>query len=235
MGARDGLRRLRAALRGARSAPIPDGEFGHDVYASIRGGCQRSAAVVAPDVQAIVRAESVIDVGGGEGWWAAAFAELGARAVSIDAGSLHERAPGVEHVHHDLRRALPSSLRGFDLAVCLEVVEHLDHEAGDRLVAELCTIAPVVLFSAAVPGQGGHGHLNEQWPAYWVERFATFGFACSGALRWRYWGDERIKYWYTQNLLFATREPSRFPGLFETPLAEPWAVVHPFTLARARS
>jgi hypothetical protein len=99
----------------------------------------------------------------------------------------------------------------------------------------LCELAPVVLFSAAVPGQGGHGHVNEQWPAYWVERFSSLGFHCSGALRWRFWRDERVEHWYAQNLLFAAHDPSRFPELFQTPLAEPWAVVHPDTLARASS
>jgi hypothetical protein len=232
--ARAGLRRLRATLgSGARNAPADDGEFGGEVYSNIRVGCQRSAAVVAPAVQEIVGATSVIDVGGGEGWWAAAFAELGARAVSIDTGSLDHPAAGVEHVRYDLRRGLPTGLGTFDLALCLEVAEHLDQEAGDRLVAGLCELAPVVLFSAAVPGQGGHGHLNEQWPAYWVERFSSFGFQCSGALRWRFWRDEGVEEWYRQNLLFAAREPSRFPELFQTPLAEPWAVVHPETFARA--
>jgi hypothetical protein len=220
-----------------RDAPrrVDDGEFAGEVYSNIRVGCQRSAAVVAPAVQEIVRATSVIDVGGGEGWWAAAFAELGPRAVSIDGGSLEQPAPGVEHVRHDLRDGVPTGLGVFDLALCLEVGEHLDQEAGDRLVAGLCKLAPVVLFSAAVPGQGGHGHRNEQWPAYWVERFSSFGFHCSGALRWRFWCDDRVEYWYTQNLLFATHEPARFPELFQTPLAEPWAVVHPDTLDRARS
>jgi hypothetical protein len=218
---------------GARSG-ADDGEFGPEVYANIRVGCQRSAGIVAPAVQEFVGARSVVDVGGGEGWWAAAFAELGARAVSIDAGSLERPAAGVEHVRHDLRQGVPAGLGAFDLALCLEVAEHLEEQAGDRLVADLCRLAPVVLFSAAVPGQDARG-LNEQWPEYWAERFSSSAFHCSGALRWRFWGDERVEYWYRQNLLFATREPSRFPELFKTPLAEPWGVVHPGTLDRWRA
>jgi hypothetical protein len=219
---------------GARNG-ADDGAFGPDVYSNIRVGCQRSAAVVAPAVQEIVRAESVIDVGGGEGWWASAFAELGARAVSVDVGSLEQPAAAVQQVHHDLRHGVPAGLGVFDLALCLEVAEHLDQPAGDRLVSDLCRVATVVLFSAAVPGQDARGQLNEQWPDYWVERFSSFGFHSSGALRWRFWRDERVEYWYRQNLLFCTREPSRFPELFDTPLAEPWAVVHPGTLARWRA
>lgn len=99
-------------------------------------------------------------------------------------------------------------------------------------MGDLCALAPVVLFSAAAPGQGGLGHVNEQWPAYWVERFERHGYRCSGALRWRFWCDDRVESWYRQNLLFATAEPERYPALFDTPLAETWPVVHPATLAR---
>jgi hypothetical protein len=188
---------------------------------------------VVPEVQRLVRATSVIDVGGGEGWWAAEFALLGARAVCIDDGSASEPADRVLHVRHDVSAGVPAHLGTFDLALCLEVLEHLDRDAGDRLVGRLCELAPSILFSAAVPGQGGHGHVNEQWPNYWVERFQDRRFRCSGALRWMFWNDETVEYWYRQNLLFASSEPDRFPELFESPMAQPWGVVHPDTLMRA--
>lgn len=207
--------------------------FGPHEYAELRDGTRRSAAVVVPVVQAIVGARSMVDVGGGEGWWAAEFARMGVHAVSIDEGIASQRAPGVEHVQHDLSTGVPESVGRFDLALCLEVAEHLDADAGDRLVEGLCAVAPAILFSAAVPGQGGHGHRNEQWPSYWVERFTASSFSCTGALRWRFWTNAEVEPWYRQNLLLAAREPSRFAELFDTPLAVPWAVVHPGTLARA--
>jgi hypothetical protein len=231
-------RLARGVSRGRRAPSVSDtavdASFDATVFATLRLGAQRSAAVVVPLVQDIVRAGSVIDVGGGEGWWAEAFARLGAHAVSIDEASPSELAEGVQHVQHDLRRGLPESLGPFDLALCLEVVEHFCEGDGDKLVEGLCSLAPVVLFSAAVPGQGGHGHVNERWPAYWFERFEQHDFRCSGALRWRIWNDERVEPWYRQNLLFATSEPRRFPTLYETPLAEPWPVVHPATFGRRR-
>lgn len=180
-----------------------------------------------------MQARSVVDVGGGEGWWAAEFARVGARAACVDAGSAHVVADHVEYLRHDITTGLPTSLGTFELALCLEVAEHLDAEAGDRLVHALCGVAPTVLFSAAIPGQGGHGHINEQWPIYWVDRFESRGFSCSGALRWTFWDDESVEYWYRQNLLFMTREPGLYPTLFNTPLATPWAVVHPETLSRS--
>ena len=206
--------------------------FDEDLYALIRPGSQRSAGVVVPLVQDIVDARSVVDVGGGEGWWAHEFALLGARAVCIDDGAASEPAPGVEHVHHDLSNGVPESLGRFDLALSLEVAEHVEPQFADGLVAGLCDLAPSILFSAAIPGQGGHGHHNEQWPDYWAERFRTHGYSCSGALRWMLWDNDLVEYWYRQNMLFVTREPDRYPTLFATPLATPWNVVHPDTLAR---
>ena len=68
---------------------------------------------------------------------------------------------------------------------------------------------------------------NEQWPGYWVEKFRAHGYAVSGALRWQIWNDDRVENWYSQNLLVASRRPETYPALFDTPLAEPWPVVHP--------
>jgi hypothetical protein len=207
--------------------------FDEDVYARIRPGSQRSAAIVVPMVYGLMRPETVVDVGGGEGWWAYEFAKLGARAVCIDDGSASDPAPGVVHVHHDLVEGLPENVGRFDLALSLEVAEHIEPASADGLVGNLCALAPSILFSAAVPGQGGHGHVNEQWPSYWTERFEAHGYSVSGALRWMLWNEERVEYWYRQNLLVATREPGRLREWFETPLAHPWDVVHPLTLARA--
>lgn len=205
--------------------------FDPSSFAAIRESSIRSASIIAPVVQELVSANSVVDVGGGEGWWAAEFARLGVRAVSIDDDAASVLASGVEHLSYDLRNGLPPNLGSFDLALCLEVTEHLDPRTGERLVAALCSHSPVVLFSAGIPGQGGHGHVNEQWPAYWVECFERSGFSCSGALRWQFWRDDRVASWYRQNLLFCAADPSGFPALFETPLADPLPIVHPNTFA----
>lgn len=195
-------------------------------FDTIRAGCQASAAVVVPLVLEHFRPYTVLDVGCGEGWWATAFAELGGcEVVGLDGpgggGALDGR-----FVAWDLRYSF-ADMYQVDLAVALEVAEHLAEKRADSFIADLCAVAPVVLFSAAIPGQGGTGHINEQWPAYWVEKFRANGYAVSGALRWNIWGDDRVENWYRANLLFATRYPENFPRLFATPLAEPWPVVHP--------
>jgi hypothetical protein len=91
--------------------------------------------------------------------------------------------------------------RTFDLAVCLEVAEHLPAQAAADFVASVAKAAPIVLFSAAVPGQGGEHHVNEQWPAYWAALFAAAGHKCSDALRPQLWMHDGIDFWYRQNML----------------------------------
>lgn len=195
-------------------------------YDLIRAGCQASAAVVVPIVLDHIRPRAVVDVGCGEGWWGKAFADLGGCHVLGMDGPAGGAALPDRYVTVELTQPFGSLARA-DLAVALEVAEHLPESRAAGFVADLCTIAPVVLFSAAIPGQGGVGHVNEQWPDYWVRLFQAHGYAVSGALRWQIWSDNRVENWYRANILVAARRPEAYPGLFATPLAEPWPVVHP--------
>jgi hypothetical protein len=56
-----------------------------------------------------------------------------------------------------------------------EVAEHIHPRYARHLVATL-TRAPLVIISAAQPGQGGEGHLNEQPLSYWRSLFEERGF-----------------------------------------------------------
>lgn len=103
--------------------------------------------------------------------------------------------------------------RSFDLALCLEVAEHLPAEAGAVLVETLTRHAPAVLFSAAIPGQGGTDHVNEAWPEVWQWHFAKAGFDCHDIIRPAIWADARIEPWYRQNLpLFVRRDAGSSTG-----------------------
>ena len=162
----------------------------------IRPGVQASADVIVPLLAGRYQPASVVDVGCGEGWWCRRFEQAGVgRVVGVD-------GPWVAaDVTVDLDRPPYPNLGRFDLAVCLEVAEHVAASHADRLVAWLVSLAPIVVFSAAVPGQGGEGHVNEQPPGYWAGLFATHGYGGSGALRQAIWDDDRVSWWYRQNLL----------------------------------
>ena len=64
----------------------------------------------------------------------------------------------------------------YDLVVCLEVAEHLPEVNADTLCDTIAEHATNwLLFTAAPPGQGGHGHVNLQYPEYWVSKLAQRG------------------------------------------------------------
>jgi hypothetical protein len=173
-----------------------------------------SAAVVVPFLVEWLRPRSVVDVGCGEGAWLAPFAAAGCSVVGIDGPQVRRdrflAAPDAL-VHHDLETPLEAVLGGsrFALALCLEVAEHLSAGRADGFVDDLVSLADRILFSAAVPGQGGYGHVNEQPHEYWIRRFEDRGYATTAMLRRRFAGDERIASWYRANLLLLVRVMAR--------------------------
>jgi len=208
-------------------------------YESRKGGARQSARVVLPLVCEVIRPVSVVDLGCGTGSWLAVFHEIGVSDVlGVDAAhldpSLLEISPA-QFLAQDLGTPLELD-RDFDLALCLEVGEHLAPERADLLIAELTALAPTILFSAAIPGQGGTGHLNEQWPEYWAERFVDRGFRPHDFLRAKLWRDGRVRYFYAQNMVLYVRESaaSRYPSLPAADLGLPLSLVHPRLLERTQ-
>lgn len=177
-----------------------------EFYRAVSDGAARSADVVVPVVLDYVQPATLIDVGCGTAAWARAFSDTGVRVRGID-GDYVPRGqlmiPAAQFTAVDLRH--PFNVGGFDLAVALEVAEHLPASSAAGLVESLCKAAGVVLFSAAVPGQGGTDHINEQWPWYWRQLFLKCGFRMFDPIRPRILHDRRVAWWYRQNVfMFAS-------------------------------
>jgi SAM-dependent methyltransferase len=163
--------------------------------------------IVAKVVWELTKPNQVVDVGCGVGAWLRAFRENGSHTVrGLDGGyvepsQLYIDASDFTAVDFAQPFEIDST---FDLAICLEVAEHLTRSQSVHLVDALTGAAPIVLFSAAVPGQGGTGHVNEQWPEYWRDLFDSRGFRMLDVVRPRIRDDWHVKWWYRQNLvLFA--------------------------------
>lgn len=124
---------------------------------------------------------SWVDVGAGSGAFSAEAARRGKTVSACEhsrVGRLYARRQGVDSRPFDLTREPPAVLDGpFDLAFCFEVAEHVPPALGDRLVTYLVELAPRIVFTAAHPGQGGYGHVNEQPREYWIRRFESAGTA----------------------------------------------------------
>jgi SAM-dependent methyltransferase len=171
-----------------------------------------SARRVVPIVVDLVRPKSVVDVGCGHGTWLAAFQECGLTDLTgIDGPWVKTQDLLVEatkYLSYDL--AQPFAIeRRFDLAVSLEVAEHLPPTSAASFVDSLVRLAPVVLFAAAIPGQGGVMHVNEQWPGYWAALFEERGYVAIDAIRPRIWDIDEVEWWYAQNVLLFVNS-SRF-------------------------
>lgn len=204
-------------------------------YEDRRAQVTRSAVRLLPHLLTVLPVGSVVDVGCGDGAWLAELGRLGVEdrfgvdGAWVDASRL--LIPGECFAHRDLARSIGVDRR-FDLAISLEVAEHLAPSRADGFVAELVGLASVICFSAAVPGQGGTGHVNEQWPVYWAERFAGHGYRAVDFLRPLIWEDEQISYVYRQNLVvYASQEGlSKYPELERLAgrcSPRPMALVHP--------
>lgn len=231
----DGLLELHSPEDVLREVAQPPDLYGKVFYESHREGSARSAAIVAPVLMDLLRPRSIVDVGCGDGLWLAAFHDQGVEdLVGVDgawAAPHWQPRSGISFLERDLAGPIELNRR-FDLALCLEVAEHLPHEAAELLITELAQLSSVVVFSAAIPYQGGEGHLNEQWASYWSAHFAAQDFECAANLRWRFWADERVMFWYRQNLLcfVARRERALIQRLREAEsawMSEPKDVVHP--------
>ncbi|HEY1206222.1 MAG: class I SAM-dependent methyltransferase [Bryobacteraceae bacterium] len=183
-----------------------------------------------------VPARSVVDVGCGVGTWGKQFIDNGvAEFTGIDGPHVDPellKIPAQWFIAHDLETPLRLD-RTFDLAVSLEVAEHLSPQRAASFVSDLCALAPAVLFSAAIPGQWGTNHRNERWPEYWRALFEALRFEPYDCLRRRIWWDERIEPWYRQNLLLYARTDDR-EKYAHLDCRGPLSLVHPRTLEKYR-
>jgi|1186.fasta_scaffold00167_2 SAM-dependent methyltransferase len=134
--------------------------------------------------QAFPDARCYADVGAGSGAFAAEAARRGRRVVACERsrwGRLMARQQGVDCRSFELTDEPPADLPGpFDLAYCFEVAEHVPEQLADRLVGFLAGLSDTIVFTAAPPGQGGTGHVNEQPMSYWIEKFARHGIRHDG-------------------------------------------------------
>jgi hypothetical protein len=169
-----------------------------------------SARAIVPLVMELLHPSSVVDVGCGRGAWLRVFQELGVRSIRgldgtyVELGSLLIPEPCFTPIDLSGDFRIPGK---YDLAISLEVAEHLPPTNAGHLVSELVNCAPLVLFSAAIPGQGGVHHINERFPSYWHRLFAAHGYAVMDPIRPRIRHDRSVDFWYRQNLvLYASSE-----------------------------
>ncbi len=170
-----------------------------------------SARVYAQHLWKFVQPGSVADVGCGRGAWLKAFHEKGSTLLLGFDGNWNDPEtmidPSITFQAVDLDRPFAISQR-VELAMSLEVAEHLSPESSEALVRCLTDASDLVLFGAAYTGQGGARHINEQPHTYWARVFGRLGFVPFDLFRPALWGDERVAFWYRQNTFLYARASS---------------------------
>ena len=171
-------------------------------------GSLASAAVVLPLLFEFYKPASVVDAGCGLGSWLKIARDLGIRTLlGLDGDHVDRSKLLIDP--NDFRVAELSERiaidRRFDLAISLEVAEHLPYSRSESFVADLTALSDAILFSAAAPYQGGTNHINEQWLEFWGILFRRFGYVACDVIRPRVLGDPAVEFWYRQNLMVFCR------------------------------
>jgi hypothetical protein len=185
--------------------PVPfDQTYNEHFYRKSTEGSLSAARRILPHIWKLKNFDSVIDVGCGVGAWLSVAQELGAKTVHGIEGH-HVPAemllvPDERISRQDLSISL-NCQGNYALCLCLEVAEHLPPARAQTLIDELTSLSEVVAFSAAIPFQGGDGHLNETWPEVWADLFDRHGYAPSTQIRDAIWNIAEIPWWYRQNLI----------------------------------
>jgi len=204
-------------------------------YHLISDWSDRSARELLPVLFDYIQPCSVIDVGCGDGTWLNCFSEAGVKRVfGLDGPYVTNSMLKIDPSNFqacDLENP-PDLQEKFDLAICLEVAEHLSETSSHRLISFLTKVSDFVLFSAAIPHQVGIKHINLQWQDYWENQFRTRGFFPILTLRSRIWNNPNISFFYRQNIILYIQENiiQSKPDIkreIEKSLSIPVRVVHP--------
>jgi hypothetical protein len=146
---------------------------------------------------------STVDIGGGVGPWSLAAKQLGTTEIILVDGEWVKidnlLIDSDNFIRFDIENDSFSNIGKFDLVMCMEVAEHLSQNRADSFIFDLCSLSDKILFSAAIPYQGGVNHINEQWLSYWQKIFEKYGYGIDDCIRAKVWSNSDVQEWYSQN------------------------------------
>lgn len=188
--------------------------YSSNFYHKQVNGSLKAAERICPFINFLFpQIKSVVDIGCGCGTFLLTFAKYGKYIKGYDYGEGVENNLLIDkdsYVKADLSQPINFD-QLFDLAISLEVAEHVEAKFADIFISNLTKSSNIILFSAAIPKQGGTCHVNLQWPEYWANKFSKYNYIAYDILRPVFWTESDIPYWYRQNMIL-------FVNISETPI-----------------
>ena len=216
--------------------------YDKNFYKTNKNTAKRSADEVMPYLIERINPKSVIDFGCGGGGWLASIREINPqiKLYGLDGDWIKPEdrmIPEPMFRVTDLTQKIDLGIK-CDLALSLEVAEHLDEKYADTFVDNICRHSDVIVFSAAIPLMGGTHHVNEQWPSYWIEKFQTRGYCALDVIRPMFWNNSNVIAAYKQDMILYVKEDlyERMKGLFiEVSDLHIFDIVHPDKYIESKS
>jgi len=164
-----------------------------------------SPRAVIPVITSLLKPKSIVDFGCGLGSWLRVFKDSGIdKILGLDGYWVDRTKIETSVIDNfkevDLEKEIKLKEK-FDLAISLEVAEHLHKESADIFIENLTNASDIIVFSAAVPMQGGQNHINEQPLTYWVNLFDKYNYKFYDIIRGRIWNMDNVFWWYKQNMV----------------------------------
>lgn len=181
-------------------------------------GSYLSAKYLIGHLLTVFKPKSVVDMGCGKGMWLQVFGENGIDSLmGIDGFCVNKAATvnkPILFLTMDLNQPIFIQNKKFDLAISLEVAEHLEEKSAQIFIENLISLSDVIMFSAAYTKQGGDRHLNEQKHTYWANIFIKHNYFPYDFFRPFAWGNNNIDFWYQQNSFLYIKNTSEVNNIF---------------------
>lgn len=186
--------------------------YSNSFYNKVASRANIASQISANVISGLINVKTLADIGCGSGIWARNFClklkeietiyaldlELPERVYLDDTFMSRYQ---VHHVAQNLDSLPLLPFHEVDLTICLEVLEHLEFETGKKLITEFGAKTKYLLFSAAIPGQGGTHHINERPYEYWYSQLRENGFIPFDVIRPKLKGQDVPSY-YRYNIIF---------------------------------
>jgi len=204
------MKPLNANSPNTAGTKLGDVYYNEDFYNSQMELSIKSAEIVLPAILEIIpNVNSAVDFGCGTGAWLSVLKRLGVNEIKGYDGAWAQKKlliPQECFTAIEFDKEVVAAEKKYDLAISLEVAEHLTEQSAEKFVEILTNASDIVLFSAAIPLQGGSNHINERWQSYWYDIFNKYGFTGTDFPRKKLWNEHNVACTYRQNIVLYVKK-----------------------------